>query len=110
VTRDRPPRQPAGAEACFRRALDGARRQGATSLELQAAVRLGRLLHQWGRPEEGREALAVVYGRVAEGLDTADVREARAVLDALGMASGPGGAGAPGGAVSPAAPGLAGRR
>jgi predicted ATPase len=110
------PPGPADAEACFRRALAVARRQGATSLELRAAVRLGRLLHQRGRPEEGREALAGVYGQVAEGLDTADVREARALLDALGMASCPGGVpggapgGVPGGAVSAAAPGPAGRR
>jgi predicted ATPase len=72
----------AAAEACFHRAIDVARRQGATLLELQAAIPLSRLRHQRGRPGAGREALAQAYGRLSEGLDAPDAREARALLAA----------------------------
>jgi class 3 adenylate cyclase/predicted ATPase len=74
----------AGAEACFQRALDVARRQEAKSLELRAAMSLSRLWHQQGkRTTEARELLAPVYGWFTEGFDTADLREARALLDEL---------------------------
>jgi predicted ATPase len=73
----------AAAEARFRRAIEVARRQGATLLELQAAIPLGTLCHQRGRPGAGREALAQAYGRLSEGLDAPDAREARALLAAL---------------------------
>ena len=72
-----------GAEACFRAAIEVARRQRAKSLELQAALRLCRLWQQQGEREEARELLAEIYGWFTEGFDTADLQEAKALLDAL---------------------------
>jgi len=71
------------AEACFRRALDMARRQQAKSLELRAAVGLSRLWQQQGKRTEAYDLLAPVYGWFTEGFDTADLQDARALLDAL---------------------------
>jgi predicted ATPase len=70
-------------EANFRRAMDIARRQGAKSLELRAAISLSRLLQKQGIPEEARQILAEVYDWFTEGFDTADLKEAKALLDAL---------------------------
>jgi predicted ATPase len=72
------------AETCFQQALVMARHQQAKSWELRAAVSLARLWHQQGKPAEARALLMPVYGWFTEGLDTADLREARALLDALG--------------------------
>jgi predicted ATPase len=72
------------AERCFERALEGARRQSAKSWELRAATSLSRLWHTRGRGEEARELLHEVYGWFTEGFDTADLTEAKALLDALG--------------------------
>jgi class 3 adenylate cyclase/predicted ATPase len=74
---------PAEAEACFQRALDVARRQEAKSLELRAAMSLSRLWQQQGKRAEARALLAPIYGWFTEGSDTADLQEARALLDAL---------------------------
>jgi predicted ATPase len=74
---------PAEAEACFQRALDVARRQEAKSLELRAAMSLSRLWQQQGKRTETRELLAPIYGWFTEGFDTADLQEARALLEAL---------------------------
>jgi predicted ATPase len=71
------------AEACFYQALDIARRQGAKSLELRAAMSLSRLWQQQGKQAEARELLAPVYGWFTEGFDTADLQEARALLEEL---------------------------
>jgi adenylate cyclase len=71
------------AEACFQRALDVARRQEAKSLELRAAMSLSRLWQQQGKQAEAHALLAPVYGWFTEGFDTADLQEARALLDAL---------------------------
>ena len=71
------------AEACFRRALDIARRQEAKSLELRAAMSLSRLWHRQGKREEARKLLTPIYGWFTEGFDTADLQEAKALLDAL---------------------------
>jgi predicted ATPase len=71
------------AEACFQHALDIARRQQARSLELRAAMSLARLWQQQGKRAEARELLAPVYGWFTEGFDTADLQEARALLDEL---------------------------
>ena len=71
------------AEACFRQALDVARRQQAKSLELRAAMSLARLWQHQGRRDAARQLLAEVYGWFTEGFDTADLREARALLTAL---------------------------
>src|SRR5262249_29370311 len=74
---------PAEAEACFQQALDVARRQQAKSLELRAAMSLARLRQQQGKRTAAYELLAPVYGWVTEGVDTADLQEARALLEAL---------------------------
>ena len=69
------------AEASFRRALEIARRQQAKSWELRAATSLGRLRGEQGRRMEARDLLAPVYGWFTEGFDTADLKDAKAVLD-----------------------------
>jgi predicted ATPase len=71
------------AEACFRRALEHARGQSAKSLELRAAVSLGRLWQRDGRRETARELLAGIHGWFTEGFDTADLRESVALLAEL---------------------------
>ena len=73
----------AEAEAWLRRALDVARRQEAKSLELRAAMSLSRLWQQQGKRDEARALLAPIYGWFTEGFDTADLQEARALLEAL---------------------------
>jgi adenylate cyclase len=74
----------AEAEAWVQRALDIARHQEAKSLELRAAMSLARLWQQQGKRDEARELLAAIYGWFTEGFDTADLQEAKALLDALG--------------------------
>jgi adenylate cyclase len=76
--------RPDEAEACFRRALDAAVHMGAKSLELRAATSLARLCSDSGRRAEACELLAPVYGWFTEGFDTADLQEARTLLDQLG--------------------------
>ena len=73
----------AEAEICFRQALDVARRQQAKSWELRAAMSLSRLWQRQGKRTEARELLAPIYGWFTEGFDTADLQEARALLEAL---------------------------
>jgi tetratricopeptide (TPR) repeat protein len=72
-----------GAEACFRRALDVARRQGARSLELRSALSLARLMRHRGEPAEGLRLLAATFGWFTEGWDTPDLQDARAFLEEL---------------------------
>jgi len=67
-------------ETCFRQALDIARRQQAKSLELRAAMSLGRLWQRQGQTEQARQLLAEVYAWFTEGFDTADLQEAKALL------------------------------
>jgi predicted ATPase len=74
----------AEAEAWLQRAMDIARRQEAKSLELRAAMSLSRLWQQQGKWATAHELLAPVYGWFTEGFDTADLQEAKALLDALG--------------------------
>jgi predicted ATPase len=71
------------AESCFRQALDVARRQQAKSLELRAAASLARLWQRQGKRAEAGELLAPIYGWFTEGFDTADLREAKALLEEL---------------------------
>jgi predicted ATPase len=71
------------AEACFHQALDIARRQQAKSLELRAAMSLARLWQRQGKHAEAHALLAPVYGWFTEGFETADLREAKGLLDAL---------------------------
>jgi predicted ATPase len=71
------------AITCFQHALTIARRQQVKSLELRAATSLARLWQQQGQRAEAYELLAPVYGWFTEGFDTADLQEAKALLDAL---------------------------
>jgi len=71
------------AEACFQQALTIACHQQAKSLELRAAMSLARLWQQQGKRAEARQLLVPVYDWFTEGFDTADLQEARALLDAL---------------------------
>jgi class 3 adenylate cyclase/predicted ATPase/DNA-binding winged helix-turn-helix (wHTH) protein len=71
------------AEACLHQALDVARRQQAKSWELRAAMSLGRLWRQQGKRTEAHQMLAEVYDWFTEGFDTADLQQARALLDEL---------------------------
>jgi predicted ATPase len=77
------PGTPQEAEACFQQALDVAHRQEAKSLELRAAMSLSRLWQQQSKQAEARELLAPVYGWFTEGFDTADLQEAKTLLEAL---------------------------
>jgi predicted ATPase len=72
-----------GAEACFQQAISTARSQHAKSLELRAATSLARLWQQHGNRQEAYDLLAPVYGWFTEGFDTADLQDAKALLDAL---------------------------
>ena len=74
----------AQAETCFQQALAVARRQEAKSLELRAAMSLSRLWQQQGKRAEAHALLAPVYGWFTEGFDTADLQEAKALLEELG--------------------------
>ena len=70
----------ATAEQCFHQALDVARRQGALSWELRAAMSLARLWRGQGRVNQARKLLAPVYRRFTEGFATADLVAARTLL------------------------------
>jgi predicted ATPase len=72
------------AEACFRQALEIARRQQAKSLELRAVMSLSRLWQQ-GKRDAVRELLAEAYGWFTEGFGTTDLRDARALLAELSL-------------------------
>jgi predicted ATPase len=71
------------AESCFQHALAMARRQQAKSLELRAAMSLARLWQQ-GQRSEAHKLLAPIYGWFTEGFDTADLQEAKALLEEFG--------------------------
>ena len=72
------------AEDCFRRGLEVARRQQARAWELRLALSHARLLILRGSNGEARELVSSVYEWFTEGLETADLREARALLEQLG--------------------------
>jgi len=72
-----------GGEVEFIQALTTARAQGARLWELRAAASLARLRRDQGRAAEARDLLAPIYDWFTEGFDTADLKEARALLDAL---------------------------
>jgi class 3 adenylate cyclase/predicted ATPase len=71
------------AEQCFHQALTVACRQQAKALELRAAMSLSRLWQQQGKCTEARELLAPIYSWFTEGFDTADLQEAKALLEEL---------------------------
>ena len=60
-----------------------ARRQQATSWELRAAMSLSRLWQRQGKRTEAYALLAPIYGWFTEGFDTADLQEAKALLETL---------------------------
>jgi predicted ATPase len=74
---------PAKAEDSYRTALAIAREQGTRGYELRAATSLARLWRDQGRRTEARDLLAPVYGWFTEGFDTADLKEAKALLEEL---------------------------
>jgi len=73
----------APAEDAFLKAIAVAREQKARSFELRAAMSMARLWRDQGKPQQARELLAPVYGWFTEGFDTLDLKEAKALLDAL---------------------------
>jgi predicted ATPase len=72
------------AQACFQQALTVARRQQARLWELRAAMSLSRLWQSQGKRAAAREMLAPIYGWFTEGFDTADLQDAKALLEAFG--------------------------
>jgi hypothetical protein len=74
----------AGAEQCLRHAIAIATEQGAKSFELRATTSLARLLRDTARRDEARTMLTPVYGWFTEGFETADLKDAKALLDELG--------------------------
>ena len=79
---------PAKAEESFRTALAIAREQGTRGYELRAATSLARLWREQTRRAEAHELLAPVYGSFTEGFDTADLKEAKGLLDELASVAG----------------------
>jgi predicted ATPase len=73
----------AEAEACFHHALDIARNQQAKSFELRVATSLARLWQSQGKHQEAHDLLASVYHWFTEGFDTADLKDAKALLEEL---------------------------
>ena len=73
----------AEAQSCFERAIEIARKQSAKSFELRATMSLARLLAKKGRRDEARAMLADIYDWFTEGFDTADLNDAKALLEEL---------------------------
>jgi predicted ATPase len=73
----------AKAEAYFERALAVAREQQAKSWELRAAMSMARLWSDQGKQQQARDLLNPIYGWFTEGFDTLDLKQAKALIDAL---------------------------
>jgi len=73
----------AEAEACFRQAIETARRQGSRSWELRATTSQCRLWHQHGRHDDARQALSTVVDQFTEGFATPDLVDAKTLVDDL---------------------------
>jgi predicted ATPase len=71
------------AEKCFRQALDISRSQQAKSLELRAVMSLARLWQRQGKQNEAHGLLGDCYAWFTEGFDTADLREAKELLETM---------------------------
>ena len=78
-----PPARVGGAEACYGHALEVARGQQAKSFELRTATSLARLWQQQDKRQEAYNLLAPIYGWFTEGFDTADLQEAKVLLEEL---------------------------
>jgi predicted ATPase len=74
------------AESSFRTAIEVSHKQCAKWPELRATLSLARLLTQQDRHDEARSILSEIYNGFTEGFDTADLKEAKALLDELGSA------------------------
>jgi adenylate cyclase len=77
------PTESAEAEVSFRSAVEVARKQSAKLAELRATTSLARLLASQGRRDKARAMLADIYHWFTEGFDTADLKDAKALLDEL---------------------------
>jgi predicted ATPase len=75
--------RPAAAEPAFEEALHIARSQLAKSWELRAAMSMARFWRDEGKRQQAHDLLAPVYGWFTEGLDTLDLKEAKALLNEL---------------------------
>jgi class 3 adenylate cyclase len=73
----------APVEECYRKAIQVARKQDAKSWELRASVSLARLLRDTNRRDEARATLTEIYDWFTEGFDTADLKNAKALLEEL---------------------------
>jgi predicted ATPase len=73
----------AEAERCFRQSLEVARAQAARWWELRSSVSLARLLRDTNRRDEDRAMLAEIYNWFTEGFDTADLKDAKALLEEM---------------------------
>lgn len=73
----------AEAEICFQQAIEIARQQSAKSWELRATTSLARLWQRQGKKAEARQMLAEIYGWFTEGFDTANLKDAKALLEEL---------------------------
>jgi predicted ATPase len=73
----------AEAEACFRKAIEIARVQSAKWWELRASVSLAQLLRDNNRRDEALAMLAEIYNWFTEGFDTADLKDAKALIEEL---------------------------
>jgi len=70
-------------EVAYRAAIECARAQGAKYYELQAATQFAKWLKLQSRTDEAKTLLAEIYGWFTEGFDTADLKDAKALLDEL---------------------------
>ena len=77
------PQAEAEAEACFQKAIEIARKQQAKSLELRAVMSVSRLWQQQGKQQEAHQMLVEIYDWFTEGFDTADLQEAKSLIEEL---------------------------
>ena len=73
------------AEASFHEAIEVARHQSAKWYELRVSTSLARLLRDTNRRDEARAMLAEIYNWFTEGFDLPDLKDAKALLDDLGV-------------------------
>jgi predicted ATPase len=71
------------AQNCFQRAIEIARKQSAKSFELRATTSLARLLDKQGKRDEAHTMLADIYNWFTEGFETADLKDAKSLLEEL---------------------------